>query len=89
MVIMAALALGRGMAPISETPSFSANMLDGAITDINSFMQQVRNAKAALLRGLLAEDGQISDDMHAVISGLSGVNPTAPNPAEDIDLWSG
>ena len=62
---------------------------DGAITDIASFMQQVRATKLAIKNALAAERGSISDDMLVVIEGLSSVNPTAPNPAADIDLWAG
>ena len=61
----------------------------GDITDIASFMLQVRAAKRALVRGLEEEDGEVSEDMAAVIAGLGSVNPTAPNPADDSDLWSG
>ena len=59
------------------------------IRDLQSFLQQVRAAKSALLRGLAAEEGRVTEDMLAVVEGLSSVNPTAPSPAEDVDLWSG
>ena len=59
------------------------------IRDLQSFLLQVRAAKSALLRGLAAEEGRVTEDMLAVVEGLSSVNPTAPNPAEGVDLWSG
>ena len=64
-------------------------MCDGAITDIASFMQQVRATKAAIATALRAEEGAVSEDMRLAIEGLSSVNPTAPDPAVDIDLWAG
>ncbi|KAL1522046.1 hypothetical protein AB1Y20_021691 [Prymnesium parvum] len=64
-------------------------MCDGAIVDIKSFMQQVRRAKAAIRAALEKEGGIVSEDMECVVEGLHTVNPTAPNPAADIDLWAG
>ena len=78
-------------AMLSAARSHNAIMCDnaGAITDIASFMQQVRATKQAIRNALAAEGGSISEDMSVVIEGLSSVNPTAPNPAADIDLWAG
>lgn len=76
--------------PISHSALHSCRTsMCGEIRDISSFLQQVRAAKAALVRGLEEESGDISEDMFAVIKGLSSISPTGPNPSEDIDLWSG
>jgi len=78
----------RARTPPPRAPS-TAHMCDGAIVDIKSFMQQVRRAKAAIRAALEKEGGIVSEDMECVVEGLHTVNPTAPNPAADIDLWAG
>lgn len=48
-----------------------------------------RSAKAALRAALAAEAGVLSADAAALVTALSSVNPTRPDPSVDYDLWSG
>lgn len=57
--------------------------------DLSAFVQQLRAVKAALRAGLRAEAGKVSEDALAVVDGLQGVNPAAPDPSADTDLWTG
>ena len=52
------------------------------------FVRELRGAKTALLRGVAAEGGALSEDALALMDGLGRVNPSAPNPAADVDLWA-
>ena len=52
------------------------------------FVRELRGAKTALLRGVAAEGGALSEDALALMDGLGRVNPSSPNPAADVDLWA-
>ena len=56
---------------------------------LKEYVAEIRTAKAALRRGLQAEGGVLSEDGLALALGLAQLNPTAPNPADDTDLWEG
>ena len=62
-----------------------------AVTAItyNDFVNEIRAFKGALRRALAAEDGMLSEDTLACIAAMSEVNPSAPDPATDDDLWTG
>ena len=53
------------------------------------FVKEIRTFKAALLRALKEECGVPSEDTLACVDALAEVNPTAPDPATDLDLWPG
>ena len=53
------------------------------------FVKEIRTFKAALLRALKDERGVPSEDTLACVDALGEVNPTAPDPATDLDLWPG
>ena len=55
----------------------------------NDFVNEIRAFKGALRRALAAEDGMLSEDTLACIAAMSEVNPSAPDPATDDDLWTG
>ena len=55
----------------------------------SDFVDQIRAFKGALRRALAAEDGALSEDTLACIAAMSEVNPSAPDPATDDDLWTG
>ena len=53
------------------------------------FAQQLRSSKAALARGLEAEGGVLSQDALALVEGLERVNPSAPDPTNDPEFYTG
>ena len=55
----------------------------------NDFVNEIRAFKGALRRALAAENGMLSEDTLACIAAMSEVNPSAPDPATDDDLWTG
>ena len=55
----------------------------------SDFVDQIRSFKSALRRALAAEAGALSEDTLACIAAMSEVNPSAPDPATDDDLWTG
>jgi hypothetical protein len=56
---------------------------------LQDYVEELRRGKAALRRGLVAERGALSQDGLALALGLAKLNPTAPDPAADSDLWEG
>ena len=57
--------------------------------EISVDVEFYRKAKMALRAALHADAGMLSEDALAMISALSAVNPTRPDPSADEDLWSG
>lgn len=73
----------------SSRPRHSAARHCDAPKPLKTYVSEIRTAKAALRRGLEAEGGVLSEDGLAVALGLAQLNPTAPDPAADTDLWQG
>ena len=67
--------------PRARTPTLLA--------EIPFDIQFLRTAKSALRQSLKESSGSLDEDALATIYALADVNPSKPNPAEDIDLWSG
>ena len=53
------------------------------------FVKEIRAYKSALRRALEAESGVPSEDTLACLAAMAEVNPCAPDPAKDADLWVG
>ena len=58
-------------------------------TEIPFDVHFLRAAKSALRRSLEDEGGLLTEDALETIGVLSDVNPSAPDPSADYDLWSG
>lgn len=55
------------------------------------FVMELRRAKAALLLALRTEQpqGPLDEDAQAMVDALAEVNPSAPDPTADTELWRG
>ena len=87
-LLSAAGAGRRGTHRFAALPPALRTRTATAIT-YNDFVNEIRAFKGALRRALAAEDGMLSEDTLACIAAMSEVNPSAPDPATDDDLWTG
>lgn len=79
----------RQPATMIHAPAPRADAACDAQMPLVDYVHELKTAKAALRAGLPAEQGAVSDDARALLRGLAALNPTAPTPAADGDLWSG
>lgn len=86
--VAALLSVGAGLRRFAAPPPALRTRTATAIT-YNDFVNEIRAFKGALRRALAAEDGMLSEDTLACIAAMSEVNPSAPDPATDDDLWTG
>jgi hypothetical protein len=86
--VAALLSASAGLRRFAEPPPALRARTATAIT-YNDFVNEIRAFKGALRRALAAEDGMLSEDTLACIAAMSEVNPSAPDPATDDDLWTG
>ena len=87
--VAALLSAGVGLrGGFAALPSGLRTRTATAIT-YNDFVNEIGAFKGALRRALAAEDGMLSEDTLACIAAMSEVNPSAPDPATDDDLWTG
>ena len=85
----ALLSVGAGLRRFAEPPPAALRTRTATAITYNDFVNEIRAFKGALRRALAAENGMLSEDTLACIAAMSEVNPSAPDPATDDDLWTG